>query len=130
MPESSAATGSVKTHAAAMLRMVEICNPLLLAAMVPATPELSTCVVETGRPKLSAAEMVHHCHQFGASALGVGQVLLADLFAHRHHDALPAHHGAHSERKGHGHLDPRGNELGGFVHLGLVIVESCLFIGG
>ena len=41
-----------------MLRMVENCKPLLLAAMVPATPELSTWVVETGRPKLSAAKMV------------------------------------------------------------------------
>nr|MBA2815108.1 major facilitator superfamily transporter [Candidatus Pantoea persica] len=29
-----------------------------LAAMLPATPDESTCVVETGRPKLSAAPMV------------------------------------------------------------------------
>src|SRR5579872_5086029 len=57
-PDSNAATGSVKTHAAAMLRRVDIWSPLRLAAMVPATPELRTWVVLTGRPKLSAAEMV------------------------------------------------------------------------
>src|ERR1700739_2309455 len=57
-PESNAATGNVNTHAAAMLRSVDICRPLRLAAMVPATPELSTWVVLTGKPKLSAAEIV------------------------------------------------------------------------
>ena len=45
-----AATGSVKTHAAAMLRMVDHCRPLLFAIMVPATPEESTWVVLTGMP--------------------------------------------------------------------------------
>lgn len=49
-PESNAAAGSVKIHAAAMFRMVENCSPLLFAAIVPATPELSTCVVLTGSP--------------------------------------------------------------------------------
>src|ERR1039457_4241208 len=58
LPESRAAAGSVKTQAMAMFLMVDHCKPLLLAAMVPATPELRTCVVETGRPKLSAAKMV------------------------------------------------------------------------
>ena len=38
-PESSAAAGRVKTQASAMSRMVDICRPLLFAAMVPATPE-------------------------------------------------------------------------------------------
>ncbi len=57
-PESRAAAGRVKTLAAASLRMFEIYSPLRLAAMVPATPELSTCVVETGKPKLSAAKIV------------------------------------------------------------------------
>ena len=41
-----------------MLRIVESCRPLLLAAMVPATPELSTCVVLTGKPKLSPAKII------------------------------------------------------------------------
>ena len=107
MPESSAATGSVNTQAAAILRRVDICSPLRLAAMVPATPELSTCVVLTGSPKLSAAKMVAHCHQFSRGTLGVGQMLLADLFANSHHNALPADHGAHSERQGNGYFNPR-----------------------
>jgi hypothetical protein len=37
---------------------VESCSPLLFAAIVPATPELSTCVVLTGSPQLSAAKIV------------------------------------------------------------------------
>src|SRR3954447_7332274 len=41
-----------------MFRMVENCKPLLFAAIVPATPELNTCVVLTGNPQLSAAKMV------------------------------------------------------------------------
>src|ERR1700722_4367904 len=57
-PDSSAAAGSVNTHAAAMLRIVDICSPLLSAAMVPATPELSTWVVLTGSPNRSAARIV------------------------------------------------------------------------
>ena len=57
-PERSAAAGSVNTHASAMSRMVEACRPLLFAAIVPATPELSTCVVLTGKPKPSASPMV------------------------------------------------------------------------
>jgi hypothetical protein len=49
-PESSAAAGKVKIQAIAMSRIVESCRPLLFAAIVPATPEESTCVVLTGRP--------------------------------------------------------------------------------
>jgi hypothetical protein len=45
-----AAAGKVKTQAAAILRMVDHCSPLLLANMVPATPEESTWVVLTGKP--------------------------------------------------------------------------------
>ena len=41
-PDSNAATGRVNTQAAAMFRRVDICNPLRLAAMVPAMPELKT----------------------------------------------------------------------------------------
>jgi hypothetical protein len=49
MPAASmAATGRVKIQARAMLRMVENWSPLPLAAMVPATPEERTWVVETG----------------------------------------------------------------------------------
>jgi hypothetical protein len=34
------------------------CRPAPLAAMVPATPLDSTCVVETGKPYISAAAIV------------------------------------------------------------------------
>ncbi len=40
----------VKTQAMARLRTVLHCKPEWLAAMVPATPEESTCVVLTGSP--------------------------------------------------------------------------------
>jgi hypothetical protein len=52
------AAGSVSTQAMAMLRIVALCSPDPLAAMVPAIPDESTCVVETGRPYPSAAAMV------------------------------------------------------------------------
>jgi hypothetical protein len=45
--ESSAATGNVKTYASGISRSVDICGPLLFAAIVPATPEKSRCVVLT-----------------------------------------------------------------------------------
>ena len=114
-PESTAAAGRVKTQARAMSRMVESCRPLWLAAMVPATPELRTWVVLTGRPNPSARADGDHGGDFGRRALGIGQVSLADLFADRDHDALPADHGAEAERERYGHLDPGGNELGGLV---------------
>jgi len=57
-PDSAIAAGSVSTHAASRLRMVAICSPERLAAIVPATPEDSTCVVDTGRPNMSAAPIV------------------------------------------------------------------------
>jgi hypothetical protein len=56
--ERAIAQGRVKTQASAILRRVDICTPEPLAAIVPATPEERTWVVETGRPKLSAAAIV------------------------------------------------------------------------
>jgi hypothetical protein len=44
------AAGSVSTQPITMLRMVDYCRPEPLAAMVPATPDDSTWVVDTGRP--------------------------------------------------------------------------------
>ena len=41
-----------------MLRIVDHCIPEPLATMVPATPDESTWVVDTGRPKPSAAPIV------------------------------------------------------------------------
>ena len=58
LPESRIETGSVSTQAASRLRTVFHCRPDLLAHMVPATPDDSTCVVLTGRPNASAAPMV------------------------------------------------------------------------
>ena len=42
------AQGNVSTHAIKRLRIVFICTPEPFAAIVPATPEESTWVVETG----------------------------------------------------------------------------------
>jgi hypothetical protein len=49
-PESIIAIGRVSTQAMAMLRTVDHCRPEPLADMVPAMPDDSTWVVETGRP--------------------------------------------------------------------------------
>src|SRR5262249_51468287 len=58
VPERTIAAGRVKTQANARLRTVPHCSPLRFAAIVPATPDESTCVVLTGSPKKSAAPMV------------------------------------------------------------------------
>ena len=52
------AAGRVSTHAIAMLRTVANCSPDPFAAMVPAMPEESTWVVDTGSPYPSAAAIV------------------------------------------------------------------------
>ncbi|SAK54713.1 hypothetical protein AWB78_01410 [Caballeronia calidae] len=49
-PASAIDTGSVRIHASARLRTVRHCRPEPFAAIVPATPDDSTCVVLTGRP--------------------------------------------------------------------------------
>jgi hypothetical protein len=54
----SIAQDRVNNQASARLRGVDIRTPEPLAAIEPATPEDSTWVVETGRPKLSAAAIV------------------------------------------------------------------------
>src|SRR3982750_4427023 len=59
LPDSRIAAGSVSTHAINRLRMVFICNPPPLATMVPATPDDNTCVVDTGKPNMSAAPIVN-----------------------------------------------------------------------
>src|SRR5690606_19882667 len=46
--------GRVRTQASRMVLTVPPCRPLLLATMVPATPEDRTWVVETGRLKMLA----------------------------------------------------------------------------
>jgi len=50
LPEIIIAAGRVSTQASAMLRIVDHCSPDPLAAMVPAMPDDSTWVVETGSP--------------------------------------------------------------------------------
>ena len=81
-----------------MLRSVPHCMPEPLASIVPAMPDDSTWVVETGRPRPSAAPIVAAATSLGGGALAIGQVRLADLFADRDDDALPADHGAEAER--------------------------------
>jgi len=48
-PANRIEAGSVNTHAISRLRTVLHCRPEPFAAMVPATPEVSTWVVLTGR---------------------------------------------------------------------------------
>src|SRR5207248_2858620 len=50
--------GKVSTQAIKRLRTVDHCRPEWFAAMVPATPDESTCVVLTGSPRASAAPIV------------------------------------------------------------------------
>ena len=50
LPARRMAAGIVSTQARARLRTVAICRPEPLAAIVPATPDDKTCVVETGKP--------------------------------------------------------------------------------
>src|SRR5580765_3400020 len=57
-PDSRIAAGKVSTQAIARLRSVPSCRPERLAAIAPATPEESTCVVDTGSPYMSAAAIV------------------------------------------------------------------------
>jgi hypothetical protein len=49
-PDNSIAAGSVRTQARAIFRKVCSCNPEPFAAIVPATPDDSTWVVDTGNP--------------------------------------------------------------------------------
>ena len=50
LPDKRIAAGSVRTHAISRLRTVALCRPDRRAAIVPATPDDSTCVVDTGSP--------------------------------------------------------------------------------
>src|SRR3981081_3096704 len=100
------AAGSVRTHAITILRIVAICSPEPLAAIAPATPDDSTCVVETGRANKSAAPSAAGGDQCGGCTLRVSKMRLADLLPDSHDDALPADHGAKAERERHGALDP------------------------
>ena len=120
-------TGSVSTQAMRMLMSVSLCRPERLAAIVPAMPEESTWVVLTGSPMQVCQADGRRGHQFGRGALGVGQVRLADLFADRNDDPLPADHRAQAQREGDGHLDPRGNvldDLAQVVDCGLGLIRG------
>ena len=68
-----------------------------------------------------------HGHRFRRGALRVGQVGLADLFADRHHDALPANHGAQPERDRHRDLHPQRNKARRVVDL---LLEQLQLAGG
>src|SRR5262245_26241578 len=58
LADSVMAHGRVRTQAISRLRTVSHCRPDPLAAMVPATPDDRTWVVETGSPNTSAAPIV------------------------------------------------------------------------
>jgi len=58
MKDNAIEAGRVSTQASSMLRTVDHCRPEPLAAIVPATPDDNTCVVDTGRPKRSAMPIV------------------------------------------------------------------------
>ncbi len=102
--------GSVNTHAISRLRTVDHCRPDPLAAIVPATPDDNTCVVETGSPYEIRRANGGHRDQFSRGALRVSQVRLAYLFADRHDDPLPADHRAEAERDGNGDFNPERDE--------------------
>ncbi len=105
-------TGRVSTHASNRLRRVAICRPDLLAAMEPATPEESTCVVLTGRRRSGQPRpMVIMATNSAAAPLRVGEVAFADFFSDGHHDALPADHRAQAQSEGHGTFHPHGNDI-------------------
>src|SRR5579872_3732193 len=57
-PASMIEIGSVSTHAIRRFRTVAHCRPERFAAIVPAMPDESTCVVLTGSPNPSAAPIV------------------------------------------------------------------------
>ena len=57
-PARIIAAGKVSTHAISKLITVDFCRPALLATIVPATPYDNTCVVDTGKPNISAAAIV------------------------------------------------------------------------
>src|SRR5580704_5314738 len=65
-----------------------------------------------------------HRGYFSSRPLPVSEMILADLLAHRYHDALPADHGSQTKRHRYSNLDPEGNELGGQIDMLLVIAED------
>ena len=69
-----------------------------------------------------------HGDEFGGSALGVGEMFLADFFTDGDDDAFPADHGAQAKRKRDGELDPGGDVLGGELEF-LLIVGKRLALG-
>jgi hypothetical protein len=93
--ESAIEAGRVNTQARPILRTVSPWMLERLAHMVPATWEERTWVVLTGMRATSASPIVTPATNFGGGALGVGQVFLADLLSHRHHDPLVSERRAH-----------------------------------
>ncbi len=123
-PESSAAAGRVKTQAIAMSRTVESCRPLLFAAMVPSHARRENVRRTDWKAIRISSENGAHRNKLGRGALSVREVGLADLFANRDDDALPANHGAETKCQSDRDLDPGGNEAGRLVEEGLVIGDD------
>jgi len=129
VPESRAAAGSVKTHAAAICESWKAAARSCFAAMVPATARAQHVRGTDRQAKVVCGEDRRHRDKFGRSSLRVGQVFFAYLLADCNHNALPADHGAHSQRQGHSNLYPSRNELGRLVYLALVVGQCCALIG-
>ena len=92
--EIAMAQGSVSTQASAIERSVLHWMPDPFAAIVPATPDDSTWVVETGQTEAVGEADRAGCDEFGRRALPVGEMRLADAFADGDDDALPSDHRA------------------------------------
>jgi hypothetical protein len=110
-PESIIAVGNVRTHAIAMFRIVDSWRPDPLAAIVPATPDDRTWVVDTGETVHVSSSDRAGRYKLGSRALTIGQMRLANLFADRDDDALPPDHRAEPEGNSDRDLDPSGDEL-------------------
>src|SRR5215470_19867379 len=68
-----------------------------------------------------------HRGDLGGRTLCIAQMRLANLLADRHHDSLPANHGAEPECHGHGHLHPGRNEPRGPVDVLTVVAKDAHF---
>lgn len=77
--------------------------------MVPATPDESTCVVETGSQTCGSAYS-RHCDSLWRGTLRIGEVSLPDLLPDGANDALPANHRAKAQRNGHRDLDSQRDD--------------------
>jgi hypothetical protein len=111
-----------------MLRIVDSCRPEPLAAMVPATPDDRTWVVDTGKTVHVGPGDGGRRHELGSRALTVGQMRLADLLSNGNDNPFPADHRAEPERDRDRHLYPGRDELCRGVERLLVSIQPRDFL--